>query len=204
MKKSGAFLELLAIAFLFTIASLLVQQNIDFFEKNLSNRLGPLIYFILVVAAIVLAPFSAFPLIPVASKLWGPLKSSVLNILGWTIGAIIAFIIAKKFGKPIVKKLIPIKSVERIEKRIPKKRIFLSIVFLRMSVPVDVLSYALGLFSNVSFPTYLTATLIGIIPFGIIFSYAGSLDWKIQATAFLLAVILAATSVLKKSKQQTL
>jgi len=36
---------------------------------------------------------------------------------------------------------------------------------LRMVLPVDILSYALGLFSNISFIRYMLATIIGVTPF---------------------------------------
>jgi len=68
-------------------------------------------------------------------------------------------------------------SLERIatyEKKIPQNIEFIAIVFLRMVLPVDVLSYALGFFSTISFARYMAATVIGITPFAVIFAYGGS------------------------------
>ena len=51
---------------------------------------------------------------------------------------------------------------------------------MRMILPVDVLSYLLGLFSKVDLKTYTLATFIGVIPFAFILSYIGSLSFAYQ------------------------
>jgi len=57
----------------------------------------------------------------------------------------------------------------------PHQNLFWSVVLLRMALPVDVLSYGIGLFSKMSFSTYFWATLIGVVPFSFIYAYVGSL-----------------------------
>jgi uncharacterized membrane protein YdjX (TVP38/TMEM64 family) len=47
------------------------------------------------------------------------------------------------------------------------------IVALRMILPVDVLSYALGMLSTVSFRIYTLASAIGILWFSFAFAYMG-------------------------------
>jgi len=47
------------------------------------------------------------------------------------------------------------------------------IVLLRAIIPVDALSYAIGLFSRVSLWKYSLATFIGMVPMAFIISYAG-------------------------------
>ena len=63
----------------------------------------------------------------------------------------------------------------KLESKIPKENMFLSIIILRMTIPVDALSYALSLLSNVKFRTYAAATFIGIIPFSFAFAYLGTI-----------------------------
>lgn len=52
-----------------------------------------------------------------------------------------------------------------LENRNPQKYLCWPIVLLRMAVPVDMLSYLLGLFKDLSWKVYGFATLLGITPF---------------------------------------
>ena len=116
-------------------------------------------------------PLSTMPLLPVAVALWGNLAAAIFSIIGWWLGAMLAFSLSRWFGKPLIAKIVALEEIRRIEKIIPAKNIFLSIVILRIVLPVDVLSFGLGLFSPVSWGVYALATLVGIIPFAFILSY---------------------------------
>ena len=61
---------------------------------------------------------------------------------------------------------------------------------LRAIIPVDILSYALGLFSKVDFKTYALATMIGIIPFTVILSYLGTVPLWYQVSGIVAIVLL--------------
>ena len=190
-EKTKSSLELAAIVLLFLFLSYLVSSNARLFKPLMSLGIyGMLIYLFLVVLAIVLAPVSTVPLIPVASKMWGWEISALLNIFGWTIGAVIAFVIARVYGRKLVKKIVPMSSLEKIEDKIPSENLFWSLVFLRMALPVDVLSYAVGLFTKMEFKIYALATFLGVIPFGIILSYIGSAPFYYQLTAILLSLVI--------------
>jgi len=71
-----------------------------------------------------------------------------------------------------------------LEKKIPKENLFLGIIFLRMVIPVDILSYALGLFSKIKTRDYLLATIIGVSPFAFIFAYLGRMPFYYQIFVF--------------------
>jgi len=189
--KIKAGIELLIVIFLFVLVSFFVQKYMDSIASFIGESiLGMIVYVSIIIIAIVIAPVSAIPLLPVASNLWGWLVAALLNIIGWTIGAIIAFWLARRYGAPLVKKFISLEKIARVERLIPKKNIFWSIVFLRMVIHVDILSYALGLFSQISFKSYFFATIIGVTPFALIFSYAGGLPIYYQLIALALAIII--------------
>jgi len=57
-----------------------------------------------------------------------------------------------------------------------------------MGIPVDILSYAVGLFTDIHAITYFWATLVGIVPFAFIFSYAGMFPWYLQISAFIIGI----------------
>ncbi|MEM3074912.1 MAG: VTT domain-containing protein [Candidatus Pacearchaeota archaeon] len=141
---------------------------------------GMVIYLLLMILSIVLAPVSVVPLIPLASSLWGWKLAGILNIIGWTIGAVIAFLLARHYGVPLVSKFLPMKQIYSFEKLIPEEHIFWSVVFLRMVVPVDGLSYFLGLFSKMKLKSFTLATIIGITPFSFILAYVGTISFQYQ------------------------
>ena len=120
----------------------------------------------------------------------GWMLTGILNIVGWMIGSWIAFIIARKYGVKLVKKFISIEKTHEIENKIPKEHLFWSVVLLRVIIPIDILSYALGLFTKMSTRSYLLATLIGITPFAFIWAYLGGFPFKYQAILFLIIGIL--------------
>jgi len=151
---------------------------------------GMVAYIFIIALAIIVAPISTVPLIPLASGLWGWFMAAILSIIGWAIGAQIAFHLARGFGKPLVEKFIPLEKLTRFEKRFSKEHLFWTIVFLRIVIPVDVLSYAVGLFSNVGSSVYFFATVFGISPFAFVLAYAGTLTISLQLAVLFVAVII--------------
>ncbi|MFQ5531808.1 MAG: TVP38/TMEM64 family protein, partial [Candidatus Nanoarchaeia archaeon] len=187
-KELTAVFEIILIIIAFIVLSWLIQTNLDFFEKYIGSSVyGMFVYFIITIIAIVIAPVSMLPLITIATNLWGIIPTVILNVTGWTIGSLIAFLLARKYGVPIVKRLISLDKIYAIEKKIPQENLFWSVVFFRMVIPADILSYALGLFSKMKTSHYTLATLIGVTPFAFVFAYLGIFPWYYQSFAFLVA-----------------
>lgn len=185
-EKLKAFFGISIIVILFILSSYFVKENIDFVESLIGNNLiGILIYILITIVAIVIAPISMMPLIPIASNVFGWFYAGIFNIIGWFIGSVIVFFISRKYGIPLIKKFVSLDKLFKIESKIPKENLFFSVVVLRMIIPVDILSYALGLFSNIKFRTYALATFIGIIPFSFVFSYLGILPIWYQVLGFI-------------------
>lgn len=186
-----ASLSLLLIVVLFISFSYLLHANAAYFEELVreNNLLSIVSYISLLIIAVVIAPVSFLPLIVVASHTWGWFYAGLFSIVGWSVGAAIAFVIARFFGAPAVKQFISLQKIEAFEKKIPRKNMFWSIIVLRLLIPVDILSYALGLFSTVSFETYMLASIIGITPFAFIFAYIGTIAWYYQIFALLVIAL---------------
>lgn len=163
-------LFIIIIAPLFFIGDILslLQRYIE-----IGSFVGVFSYILLLVISVVVAPVT-MPLFFISGGIFGPVLASVYNIIGWSVGAIIAFLIARYFNESIFSRFGLFKKIEKYENKIPKDMEFLGIVLFRMILPVDVLSYALGFFSNISFTRYVLSTIIGVTPFAIIFAYGGS------------------------------
>jgi uncharacterized membrane protein YdjX (TVP38/TMEM64 family) len=152
--------------------------------------LGMVVYVGLGFFATVVAPVTTLPLVPVAVALWGPLLTALLSVAGWFAGSLVAFWIARRWGRPIVARVVSLEKVAEFERVLGVRHQFLTILLLRIAVPADVLSYALGLFSSVGWRTYALATLLGIMPFAFLFAYVSEAHWSMQVTVFGIVVVL--------------
>lgn len=187
-----------AIVAIFIVVSGIVALN----EKELKAFIyrhetgGALAYIVLGIIATVVAPLSSLPFLPLVSLLYGWFWAAIFSIISWSIGSLIAFWIARTYGKSIVKRFVSLERVEKIEARIPKERFFWTIVLLRIIVPVDALSYALGLFSTMRTWEYMLATVVGITPFAFVWAYFGSMSPK--QLVVVVVVMLVVYVVLKE------
>ena len=141
---------------------------------------GMFVYVSLATISTVVAPINTLPLIPVATALWGGFISALLSITAWTLGAIIAFIIARRLGKPFIEKHYDLEKISRYEKLLGDKYVFWNIVALRIMIPVDILSYTIGLFTSIKLSTYSLATLIGVSPFAFLLAYSATFPLPLQ------------------------
>lgn len=172
----------LLIAGLFVFASYLAQQNIES-VKSLITKGGVwslLLYVLVGIIATVFAPLTSVPLIPLVVQVWGVFLTSILSLISWTIGSLGAFWVSRRFGTPIVSKFESVNRIKEIASRVPEEKMFWYLIFLRTTIPVDILSYALGLFTKISWRMFLLTTFIGIIPGAFLFSYVGSLPLQLQ------------------------
>jgi len=103
---------------------------------------------------------------------------------------LIAFAIGRRYGLPLARKFFSINKLEKIHKHIPQERLFWSVVLLRVIVPVDLLSYALGIFGVLDWKKYTLATIIGISPFAFIFAYLGTLPVSYQLFSIPAGILL--------------
>ena len=89
-----------------------------------------------------------------------------------------------------------------IDRLIHPRHRMASLVMLRMTFPVDVLSYALGLFSRTTTLAENTAsTALGAAPFALLFSWLPPLSPAAQSTVFVgsaLAFVVYARWVLRQ------
>lgn len=160
---------LLCIAFLFTNAP------IEYLQRQLTNMgfFSYVAFVLILVLAVVGMPLVVMPLIPVAAMTLGALPTALLSIVGWTLGGSIAFLIARYAGRPFLERHVSLQKLSEIEAKIPKKSHIWAVIILRMTLPVDLLSYALGFTKSLSFTSYFIGTLIGVSWFSFAFAYMG-------------------------------
>lgn len=191
---------------LFLAAAFLSHQYQEQIQRTL--QIGPAwvgmsIYAFLAMLSVVIAPIASLPLVPIAAAAWGNVAAALLSALGWVLGAGIAFWIARRFGQPVVKRFVSAPMLEKIGAYIPDqhKHLFWWVVFLRIALPVDELSYALGLFTAVPGRIYWPATILGMMPGAFFFAYLGELPvvFQIISITIGLAIVIAMGYYAKKN-----
>jgi len=153
---------------------------------------GIVAYIGITTLSIVIAPIGTGFLLPIAANSWGPVLATVYSVIGWTTGSMIAFLLARHYGLRLVKKHAMVTKLRTIEQAIPRHHMFLTVTLLRMALPVDLLSYALGIFSSMGYQAFFWSTIIGITPFALVFSYAstGSLAYQLFVSILGVSVFL--------------
>ncbi len=174
---------------IFLVLSYFVQNNMEFFERMVSdNYWGLLVFILLNFVGIVVAPVTVIPLVVIVTSIWGGLVASIATLIAWTLGLVVAFLIARKLGVPIVSKFISMDELYKFEERFSFIGSFWGVVFLRMVIPVEILSYGLGLFSRIGFWKYTFASVLGLLPVCFSFGYLGMIAFVYQIVLGLLVL----------------
>jgi uncharacterized membrane protein YdjX (TVP38/TMEM64 family) len=190
-KNLKAILITALVLIIYVLVSYLVKINLDLFTNYLDlGIIGILIYFLIAVIATVVAPINMVPLVAVAVAIWDWKLAAIITLLGWTLGAVISFLIGRHLGIKFLKVFIDTKKINEYRNFIPEKNIFFSIILIRIFLPIDFLSYALGIFTKVDIYRFTLATFIGTLPFAFTMAYLGSLPLSYQIISLVLGLTL--------------
>lgn len=127
--------------------------------------LAPLIIIAWRFIGVVIPPIPAgifvFTLIPILGWFWVFLYSSI----GLLLGAIVSFLLARKFREPLVKRFVPLQELNKWEGKLSSSTELWGFVLIRMTTgPVmDFISYLAGL-TKISFGKFVFATSVALIP----------------------------------------
>ena len=152
---------------------------------------GPLI-FILVYVIVTVTFLPGTPFTIASGVLFGTLKGGMLTVVGATVGAGIAFLIARFFGGDFVNKLLKnkFKKIYEYDEKIEKNG-FLVMLFLRLIplFPFNGLNFAMGL-TKIRKRDYISATFLGIIPGSMILANIGGQSGDLMSPQFILSIVL--------------
>lgn len=140
-----------------------------------SNGFSIAMFYCVFVLAVLGLPLTMFPIIGgVLFNFWIALP---LNLLATTLGAWIAFAIARVFGRDAVELMLRgrLKKIDRLT----EVKGFKTVVVLRwVGIPPFIFAnYALGL-SRVRLRDYLLGTIVGLLPWMGIVTYAANAIWQ--------------------------
>ena len=163
---------------IFTAISVLLILLLIYFPSRYSSQeisdaiskagvLAPILYLSIQILGQIFAPLSTSALFVAGFIMFG--KTAILYaIITWFVSSITNFLIARIYGKRILKRLVGEEGVERIE-RIADKIDNRSFFILRISTFYlnDFAAYAFGL-TKISFKRYILATIVSMIPWALI------------------------------------
>jgi len=161
-----------------------------------AGAFGPVAVVGLIALATVIAPIPGGPIAVAAGALYGALAGGALTLAGASLGAIVAFGIARGLGRDAVRgsRLVAVAWIAR-----PRSQgRLMTLVFLSRLVPVisfDAVSYAAGL-SALTPWRFALATLAGIVPMSFLLAAVGAgLAHEPGGQAPLMARLIGLTAV---------
>jgi uncharacterized membrane protein YdjX (TVP38/TMEM64 family) len=183
-RKRNEYLWLAVIGSVLIAAVLLTRAHADsistFIDRN--PAWGLFLYILLNTLDALIAPGATLPLIPVAVHAWGRVIAALVTTAGWTAGSLIAFLIARRWGYPLVRKITSIDRLRGMKRYIPDD-LFWSIALMRLVMPMDLISYAIGLFTDISWLKYMAATALGLTPSALLLAWLGKLPHAYEIIA---------------------
>lgn len=157
-----------------------------------------------------LLPAVFFPVAVLAlagGLLFGLWAGSVYTFLGAMVNCTVMFWLARTVGYEKVKAMVEAKLSEKWQNRLAAaagREGFLLLIILRLipAVPYNLINYAFGL-TQMSYPAYLLASALGIIPGTLVFINIGDKAMDVTSPGFwaaigLLVLLLVVTTVLGK------
>jgi len=103
---------------------------------------------------------------------WGELATLFLLLLGWFIGAIIAYFIGKTFGRDVVEYFIRSDKIDSYGNLISKEMGIFDVILIKLALPSEVPSFFLGII-NYPFIKYMLVVIVSELPFAVWAVYLG-------------------------------
>lgn len=152
--------------------------------------LGIVVFLISSVLAVLLPLLTNLPLIPIAAVTYGEGLTATLLLLGWTTGSAMAFSLGRYLRAATLRQFPSANQYADIDRLIHPKHRLWSLVLLRMTFPVDILSYSLGIFSRTTtLHETILSTALGAAPFAVLFAFFPTLSTTTQLSFIVLSVI---------------
>ncbi|MCI4427819.1 MAG: TVP38/TMEM64 family protein [Burkholderiales bacterium] len=184
---------------LFTAAVLLAREYSAPIQAVLQAhpRLAIVVFIVTSVVAVLVPFLTNLPLVPLAVLAWGPAWTASLLLSGWVAGAALSFVLGRYAGRFILRHFPSAKRHANIDRLIHPRHRLASLIMLRMTFPVDVLSYALGMFSrSTTLTENVVSTALGAAPFAVLFALFPALSATTQFVLFAICTLVFGAHVL--------
>jgi len=162
----GLIVVALIILGLFWLQKQTLQIDVEKLKSFILSfgALGSVIFILFSVFSVVFSPLTAFPFWLASLALFGFWSTFFYILISNSLGSVINFLIAKRFGRPLVAKFVGQKSVKKIDEF--SEVMGLKVLFIARlfgGAATDYISYAAGL-TSMKFKPYLWISLFVPIP----------------------------------------
>lgn len=133
--------------------------------------LGPVVFSILYIITLIVAPLPGFPLLITGFGVFGVYQTILLNYLLCLVGGSIDFYIARRWGREVIRRLVGSHGLNKVDEHANEfSTEILILARLFDGFLYEWISYAAGL-TQISFRRYFVITAFGSIPFNLIALY---------------------------------
>lgn len=185
----GSYYSFVTKGLVFSLFTKDVRSVTDFLTSY--GWLSAFAFCFLIVLEVIVAPIPPFVLYIAGGFIFGPFQGGTLALVSNVVGAVIAFTIARRYGRGLVEKNITPKARETFD-RLSDKYGALSIFLLRLNVftSSDVFSYLAGL-SAMSYRGFALGTALGLAPVIYLQTYIGNDLLRDNQTLFFIFSIMS-------------
>jgi uncharacterized membrane protein YdjX (TVP38/TMEM64 family) len=124
---------------------------------------SPLAYFLVVVAQVIVSPIPAGPVTLAGALIFGVWKGLALSVAGSVVGSVIVFAAARRWGKPLVLRLVGKDVFGKYAGRLDDEGWWVFVILLVPLMPDDAVCALAGL-SAVSFRRFVVLMVVGRLP----------------------------------------
>jgi uncharacterized membrane protein YdjX (TVP38/TMEM64 family) len=140
---------------------------------NSFGAFGPLIIILLITIEVIVAPIPGAIVSIGSGAAFGPFYGTIYTYIGNIIGTTIAFLLSRKYGRPLVKKFVEKDKLKTYDHFFKDKGVYgLWLVYMFPVFPTDILSFISGL-TNIKFKKFFTIISIAYLPNMLILNYFG-------------------------------
>lgn len=152
---------------------------------------GPAVFVALAAASAMLAFFSSAALVPAGVVTWGAGPTVALLALGWLLGGLFAYGLARGFGRALLTHLTSVEALAPYERRIGRDTPFGVVLLFQLALPSEVPGYVLGL-ARYPVLKYLAALACVEVPYAIATVWLGQEFVAREVLPFVAVVALGA------------
>lgn len=156
-----------------------------------SPLLGGAAFVVVSALSAMLAFFSSAVLVPVAVQVWGNVVTTVLLWLGWLLGGVSAYALARYAGRPLVQRVLRPETLATYETKVGAHASFGLVLLLQLGLPSEVPGYLLGLV-RYSIGRYVLVLALAELPWAVLTVLLGSMLLE-RRVSLLVLVGVAAT-----------
>ncbi|MBE0549853.1 MAG: VTT domain-containing protein [Rubrivivax sp.] len=132
--------------------------------------------------------FSSLVTVPVAVYAWGQAQTLLLLLLGWFIGAMLAYFIGRRFGRSAVVYFVSPAALDHWGQRLVTELNVMSVVLLKLALPSEAPSFALGIV-RYPLPKFVLVLVLSELPFGVWAVWLGGALIDDRRAAFVLLLL---------------